>query len=68
MYGLGGHEGRNLEQTLKRVLSPYWEDATRPVHVPKDFPPDMPRPEQARLYAEWEHRLFGTVEPASGVD
>jgi hypothetical protein len=46
---------------LKRVLWPYWEDATRPVHVPKEFPPDMAPTEQARLHAEWERRLFGTV-------
>jgi hypothetical protein len=63
VYGLDGREGGDLERTLKRVLSPYWEDATRPVHVPKDFPPDMPREEQHRLYAEWTRRLFGTAQP-----
>jgi hypothetical protein len=61
VYGLGGHEGGDIEKTLKRVLWPYWEDATRPVHVPKEFAPDMAREEQARLYAEWQRRLFGTV-------
>ena len=61
VYGLSGHEGGNIERTLKRVLSPYWEDPTRPVHVPKEFPPDMAPEERARLYAEWAHRLFGTV-------
>ena len=61
VHGLGGHEGGDIERTLKRVLSPYWEDATRPVHVPKEFASDMVPEEQARLYAEWEHRLFGTV-------
>jgi hypothetical protein len=61
VYGLSGHEGGDIEKTLKRVLWPYWEDATRPVHVPKEFAPDMAREEQARLYAEWQRRLFGTV-------
>ena len=61
VYGLGGHEGGDIEKTLKRVLWPYWEDPTRPVHVPKEFAPEMARDEQARLYAEWERRLFGTV-------
>jgi hypothetical protein len=61
VYGLGGHEGGDIEKTLKRVLSPYWEDATRPVHVPKEFAPDVVPEEQARLYAEWSRRLFGTA-------
>jgi hypothetical protein len=61
VYGLGGHEGGDIEKTLKRVLWPYWEDATRPVHVPKEFPADMVPAERARVYAEWERRLFGTV-------
>jgi hypothetical protein len=65
VYGLSGHEGGDIEKTLKRVLRPYWEDPTRPVHVPKEFPADMDREEQHRLYVEWEHRLFGTVEPSS---
>src|SRR6266404_8825 len=62
--GLSGHEGGDIEKTLKLVLWPYWEDPTRPVHFPKEFPPDMPREEQARLYAEWEHRLWGTARPS----
>jgi hypothetical protein len=61
VYGLGGHEGGDIEKTLNRVLWPYWEDATRPVHVPKEFPRDIDREEQARLHKEWEHRLWGTV-------
>jgi hypothetical protein len=61
VYGLSGHEGGDIEKTLMRVLSPYWEDATRPVHVPKEFPTDTAPAERARLYAEWERRLFGTV-------
>jgi hypothetical protein len=61
VYGLSGHEGGDIEKTLKRVLWPYWEDATRPVHVPKEFPPDMAPAERARLDAEWHRRLFGTV-------
>jgi len=61
IYGLNGFEGGNLEMTLKRVLWPYWEDATRPVHVPKELPPDMDAAEQERTYAEWRRRLFGTV-------
>ena len=64
VYGLSGHEGGDIDNTLKRVLWPYWEDATRPVHVPKEFPPDMDPAEQTRTYAEWRRRLFGAV-PAS---
>ena len=61
VYGLSGHEGGDIDKTLKRVLWPYWEDATRPVHVPKEFPPDMDRAELARTHAEWRRRLFGTA-------
>ena len=61
VYGLGGHEGGDIEKTLNRVLWPYWEDATRPVHVPKEFAPDMAPEERTRLHAEWERRLFGTA-------
>ena len=61
VYGLSGHEGGDIDKTLKRVLWPYWEDATRPVHVPKDFPPDMDPTERARTYAEWRRRLFGAA-------
>src|SRR5712691_9146211 len=61
--GLSGHEGGDIERTLKRVLWPYWEDPTRPVHVPKEFPRDMAREEQHRLYEEWQNRLWGTNLP-----
>jgi hypothetical protein len=57
--GRRGHEGGDLDHTLQRVLWPYWEDATRPVHVPKELP-HMDAAEQARTYAEWRRRLFGT--------
>ena len=65
VYGLSGHEGGDIEKTLKRVLWPYWEDPTRPVQVPKEFPRDTAREEQHRLYEEWEHRLWGTVSQLS---
>ena len=61
VYGLSGFEGGNLDRTLTRVLWPYWEDATRPVHVPKEFPPDMDAAEQERTHADWRRRLFGTA-------
>jgi hypothetical protein len=59
VYGLSGHEGGDIEKTLKRLLWPYWEDATRPVHVPKQFAPDIVPAEQARLFEDWRRRLFG---------
>ena len=55
------HVAFMTQGALKRVLWPYWEDATRPVHVPKEFPPDMDDAEQARTYAEWRRRLFGAA-------
>jgi hypothetical protein len=61
VYGLSGHEGGDIDKTLKRELWPYWEDATRPVHVPKEFPPDMDPTEQAQTYAQWRRRLFGAA-------
>ena len=61
VYGLSGREGGDIDKTLNRVLWPYWEDATRPVHVPKEFPPDMDSAEQARTHAEWRRRLFGAA-------
>jgi hypothetical protein len=59
VYGLSGDEGGDIGKTLKRLLWPYWEDATRPVHVPKQFAPDIVPAEQARLFEEWRRRLFG---------
>jgi hypothetical protein len=41
VYGLSEHEDGNIDKTFKRVLWPYWKDATRPVHVPKEFPGDL---------------------------
>jgi hypothetical protein len=61
VYGLCGHEGGDIDKTLKRVLWPYWEDATRPVHVPKESSPDMDPAEQAHTHAEWRRRLFGAA-------
>jgi hypothetical protein len=61
VYGLSGHEGGDIDRTLKRVLWPYWEDATRPVHVPKEFPPDMDPAERDWAHAEWRRRLFGAA-------
>jgi hypothetical protein len=61
VYGLSGHEGGHINRTLKQVLRPYWEDATRPVHVPKEFPPEMDPAERTRIYAEWRRRLFGAT-------
>jgi hypothetical protein len=61
VYDLGGSEGGDLDRTLTRVLWPYWEDATRPVHVPKHFPADMDPAEWERTHAEWRRRLFGAV-------
>ena len=50
VYGLSGHECGDIDRTLKHVLWPYWEDATPPVHVPKEFPPDMAPSERARSH------------------
>jgi hypothetical protein len=61
VYGLSGHEGGDIEKTLKRVLWPYWEDAARPVHVPKEFPRGMEPAERTRTHAEWRRRLFRTA-------
>lgn len=60
VYGLRGHEGGDLDKTLTRVLWPYGEDATRPVHVPKELPADTDPAERARIHAEWRRRLFGS--------
>jgi hypothetical protein len=57
VYGLGGDEGGDIETTLRRVLWPYWQDATRPAHVPKEFVSDIAAAERAA----WERRLWGTV-------
>jgi hypothetical protein len=46
-----------LNSVLARVLSPYWEDPTRPPHLPKELPLD----EAARAAAlqEINQRMFG---------
>jgi len=56
VYGLSGQEGGTLDRTLARVLWPYWEDPTRPIHVPKDFPPGM---DGERTLTDLRQRLFG---------
>jgi hypothetical protein len=61
VYGLSGHEDGNIDRTLTRVLWPYWQDATRPVHVPKEFPPDLDPAEWTRIHEDWRRRLFGTA-------
>jgi len=59
VYGLAGHEGGTLERSLNKVLWPYWEDPTRPIHVPKEFPPDTDRTEIRRTLDDVHWRLFG---------
>ena len=61
VYGLSGHEGGTFERTLNKALWPYWEDPTRPIHVPKEFPPEMDRAEVQRTLDEVGRRLFGSV-------
>jgi hypothetical protein len=59
VYGLSGHEGGTLDRALAKVLWPYWEDPTRPIHVPKDFPSGMDRTEVQRRLDDLGRRLFG---------
>ena len=59
VYGLSGHEGGTLDRALAKVLWPYWEDPTRPIHVPKDFPSGMDRTEVQRNLDDLGRRLFG---------
>jgi len=61
IYGLSGHEGGTLDRTLNKVLWPYWEDASRPVHVPKDFPPGMDRDQIQQTLHDLRRRLFGAA-------
>jgi hypothetical protein len=61
VYGLSGHEGGTLDRTLTRVLWPYWEDPTRPVHVPKDFA-GMDAAEARRAMSALRQRLFGAPD------
>jgi hypothetical protein len=64
IYGLAGHEGGTLDRKLTKVLWPYWEDPTRPVHVPKIFPPDMDSATQRQTMDELRRRLFGAAQGA----
>jgi len=59
VYGLSGHEGGTLDRALAKALWPYWEDPTRPIHVPKDFPSGMDRTEVQRNLDDLGRRLFG---------
>lgn len=58
IYDIGGREGLTLDIALKKVLGPYWQDATRPVHLPKVFPDDPV--ESERLMSELRKRMFGS--------
>lgn len=57
VYDIGGREGLTLDVALKKVLSPYWQDPTRPVHLPKVFPEDPA--EHEKLMSELRQRMFG---------
>ena len=60
IHGIGGEDGRTLDQELKKRLWPYWEDPTRPVHL--DAPPAGASRDEARAFFEaQEKRLFGRV-------
>ena len=59
VYGLSGHEAGTLERKLNQVLWPYWQDPTRPIHVPKGFPPDTDTTEIQRALNDVHLRLFG---------
>lgn len=60
IHGIGGEDGRTLEQELKKRLWPYWEDPTRPVHV--DEPPAGASEAQAQaFYQEQQKTLFGSL-------
>lgn len=57
IYDIGGREGLTLDVALKKVLGPYWQDPTRPVHLPKVFPDDPV--EYERLMSDLRERMFG---------
>ena len=58
IYGFRPEEGRTLDTELNKVLHLYWEDPTRPVHLPKEFPGN----EASRaLYEQLKERMFGTT-------
>jgi hypothetical protein len=56
LYDIGGRDGLTLDIALKKVLGPYWQDPTRPVHLPKDLPAG---PESDRLMTQLRERMFG---------
>ena len=60
VYGIGGHEGRTLDQELKRRLWMYWEDPSRPVHL-EECPPGVTGTAARAFFDEQRRRLFGAV-------
>jgi len=60
VHGIGGEDGRTLDQELKKRLWPYWEDPTRLVHV--DEPPAGASEAEAHAFYEEQRRmLFGSL-------
>lgn len=57
VYGIQPDNGGTLNSILDRVLSPYWEDPTRPPHLPKEWPLDDTA--RAAALQEMTHRMFG---------
>jgi hypothetical protein len=60
VHGIGGEEGRSLDQALTQRLWPYWEDPTRPVHLDKP-PAGASRAEGHAFYGAQRTRLFGSA-------
>lgn len=58
VYDIGGRDGLTLDIALKKVLGPYWQDPTRPVHLPKVLPADPV--ESEHLMSELRERMFGS--------
>lgn len=56
----GGGDGLTLDIALKKVLGPYWQDPTRPVHLPKMLPADPA--ESERLMSQLRERMFGSAQ------
>ena len=57
VFGLDAQEGGTLDRVLNRILWAYWEDPTRPPHLPKDLPADAAA--AAATLAEIRQRMFG---------
>lgn len=57
IYGIRADCGSTLNSVLGRVLSPYWEDPTRPPHLPKELPLDDAA--RAAVLQEIMQRMFG---------